>query len=44
MEQRDASPESQDLRLEDNHDANLLEVDDAITSAISYNQIITHAL
>ena len=44
IEQGDASPESQDLRLEDNHDANLLEVDDAITSAISYNQIITHAL
>ena len=43
IKQRDASPQCQDLRSEDNHDANLLVVDDAITSGISYVQIFIHA-
>ena len=41
IEQGNDSPESQDLRLEDNHDANLREVDDATTKWYC-NQSNTH--
>ena len=43
MEGGGVPPNVKDLRLEHNHDTNLRELDDSITSGISHYQIFTHA-